>query len=1456
MSQPTTIERLLEAKRLSDAGDYMGKAAVLRPMMYEHPDQWVAESPAKGVVGLRHKPTGFRFHLPPGQVGAYVETDPGFDKAASFPTDAELLAQVEAEPSEAQKASGNYRMAHVRFLGFNITLENPRGSRRSGVSPDGTKWSNILAHHYGYIKGTEGDGRDGDHIDCYIGPDLESEDVWVIDQVHPDTGKFDEVKVCFGFPTEEAAKEGYLACYQKGWKGLGRITKCSKEDLEDWFHEDCLPARFSEFRQSGLQKAAVIKKKNGKYLLYTRDGARVLGTHDTRAEAIAQEYAIQKSRVAREGVDKEASATPASPWDAYPWRQAFVDHLWKQENAASTGRQPDGSWAAYGDPNGKQHVIGAGIKVAPGTRMTQEQLDQATRAAFDEHVARARKWYPDYDSLPPEGQQALLDAAWMGVRAPKMHGAIQRGDYAGAVAENNIGMPGNPLANRNAARVNLLAPWKERLAAAPAKPEVPAAQAAPRPPAAPQKPLVPAPEGYTPTIDNPPASWTMTEPGKPKFLVKGSSVASPAPATGGLALRQALADIDLDAMEAEQRQFLKGKNKAKRERAIKVLGVIQGLKRNETRPEDLMITAVPVIPPKFRPFSAQGNVFIPGDANTLYKELMDMREAFDREATVFGEEGAVESSKGLYAAVKALYGRGEATGEKSRAKGVSGMLTKVLGPGSPKYSFLMRKLLGKTQDNVSRGTIIVNPELGMDEVGIPEDQAWTMYAPHTQRRLVMGGMGAGDALRNVKDRTDAARKAMEREAQDRWVLISRAPVWHKWGILAAKPRFVKGNAIEVNPWWTTGANADFDGDDCINQVLACIPKEAVHAWRMSYPNLNYHEVRFPQGQSIPARVDGRYYLFDLEDFPRGDLTRTVDGANGPIDFHAQALPIEVLAYDELTKALTWAPVSHWSRHYGRIIEIVDFTNDYQLVSDDDPRAVYGTAAGELAMRRFTPDEALRMKALVPRATRLPKFETTVERLAVTNTTDNVRAHRMKVELELTADLGWFIGAMCGDGWIIKDHGTLPGVAMADNDGYNIAKVRAVLPGLFEHPYDAHAHAVPMVRAEAGRLGDTVSYRFTGANLAAFIQPLIGGGRDEHTAGSGNKHLPVFYLGAPEEFRSGLMAGLMDTDGSISVSNGKAKPQLMSSLGSCSIRMAQEVKLLAASLGIRSRITPSSTPLGKAFWQVTFNAEDVQRWGGRHMAHQGKLAKLRSIPQIEAAGGSRNDLVPVPEDLARAMSKLVGSPKITPKIRAAGGEVLAEKKATSACYMGLLQAATPTHTKYGMLSRYAALRVLERLGESVVRELPQGAEWLAVVRSEGVAWERVTGVQKTGVREDGYDLTVPGYDTFMAADGLVLSNTVTLHTPASQAAMKEAREKLRLSASVFKARNPDEVMGAPKQEHILGLYASQVRKPTKVHKFPNRDMALAAVRRGDIPLEDEVDFGDEPAGQQASPRLSV
>ena len=173
------------------------------------------------------------------------------------------IAETETEPTEAQKKAGNYKKGHLSFGGYDFTVETPKGVTRSGKDEQGKPWSVTMHDTYGYILGKI--GVDGDHIDMFINDaaDLDTFDgnVYVVDQVNPETGEFDEHKVMYGYPSEEAATEAYLANYSKGWKGLGKVTSVPKATFDKWLESsDRKTKPFSEYAMVQKEQRAAYEE--------------------------------------------------------------------------------------------------------------------------------------------------------------------------------------------------------------------------------------------------------------------------------------------------------------------------------------------------------------------------------------------------------------------------------------------------------------------------------------------------------------------------------------------------------------------------------------------------------------------------------------------------------------------------------------------------------------------------------------------------------------------------------------------------------------------------------------------------------------------------------------------------------------------------------------------------------------------------------------------------------------------------------------------------------------------------------------------------------------------------------------------------------------------------------------------------------------------------------------------
>ena len=281
--------------------------------------------------------------------------------------------------------------------------------------------------------------------------------------------------------------------------------------------------------------------------------------------------------------------------------------------------------------------------------------------------------------------------------------------------------------------------------------------------------------------------------------------------TGGAALKKALSRINIDDMIEENRQKVRTTRGTNRDNAVKILGYLQSAKEQGIHPETWMVQKVPVIPPVFRPVSRMGDVALTADLNELYRDVMETARTYKELAPDLPPAELAEERLNLYRAIKAAYGLGDPLTPEGRAKGLKGAIRQVIGD-SPKHGMWQSQVISKNVDLVGRGVITPDPNLDMDQMGIPEDSAWTLYKDFVMRRLVQHGYPAVRASEMIEKRAPEAREMLDKEMATRVIVADRAPTWHKFNLLAFHPHIAEGHTVRVCPLVTKGFNADHDGD--------------------------------------------------------------------------------------------------------------------------------------------------------------------------------------------------------------------------------------------------------------------------------------------------------------------------------------------------------------------------------------------------------------------------------------------------------------------------------------------------------------------------------------------------------------------------------------------------------------------------------------------------------------------
>lgn len=274
------------------------------------------------------------------------------------------------------------------------------------------------------------------------------------------------------------------------------------------------------------------------------------------------------------------------------------------------------------------------------------------------------------------------------------------------------------------------------------------------------------------------------------------------------------------------------------------LRYLRALVNNGIKPEEYMISKLPIIPSKFRPILQLPNGTIePAPINNLYRDVaLATKLANEKSFPKFLKNDATHE---LYNTVSGLIGVTEPTVNTQnsliKARNIKSVLTEIGGSGSPKGGFLHSKILAKTQDLIGNSVIAIGPDLGIDEIGIPFKMAETIYEPWILNKLKnMGQKISNVDYKLLREKNPALIKSVLNQiVKERPVIVNRNPSLHKGSIMAFNPVLITGDAIKLNPLILKPFNADFDGDQM--PVHVPISNQAVKQAYQMIPSLNYYD---------------------------------------------------------------------------------------------------------------------------------------------------------------------------------------------------------------------------------------------------------------------------------------------------------------------------------------------------------------------------------------------------------------------------------------------------------------------------------------------------------------------------------------------------------------------------------------------------------------------------------------
>ena len=354
---------------------------------------------------------------------------------------------------------------------------------------------------------------------------------------------------------------------------------------------------------------------------------------------------------------------------------------------------------------------------------------------------------------------------------------------------------------------------------------------------------------------------------------------------GAEAIRELLQAVDLEKESKETKEIIENNQSgAKRLKAVKRIEIIEAFRKSGNRPEWMILTVLPVIPPELRPMvQLDGGRFATSDLNDLYRRVINRNNRLKRLMELGAPDMIVKNEKRmLQEAVDALIDNGR------RGKAISGPSNRELkslsGLLRGKQGRFRQNLLGKRVDYSGRSVIVVGPELKIYQCGLPKEMAIELFKPFIMKKLVESGQ-----CHNIKSTKRAVEKAkpavwdvLEGVIKEHPVLLNRAPTLHRLSIQAFEPVLIEGRAIKIHPLVCGAFNADFDGDQMAVHVPLSIEAQAEARFLMLSAN---NILKLSDGKpvmtptqdmilgayylTIVRRYDGRWYDKDHNEVPEG-----------------------------------------------------------------------------------------------------------------------------------------------------------------------------------------------------------------------------------------------------------------------------------------------------------------------------------------------------------------------------------------------------------------------------------------------------------------------------------------------------------------------------------------------------------------------------------------------------------
>lgn len=789
--------------------------------------------------------------------------------------------------------------------------------------------------------------------------------------------------------------------------------------------------------------------------------------------------------------------------------------------------------------------------------------------------------------------------------------------------------------------------------------------------------------------------------------------------TGAKAIVSALGALNVDEEYKLAKEELKNAADSQVNKLNTKVRILQALSESKSDPVDSYTTSkFLVIPPKYRPIYdlPSGDLQV-SDINKHYRDVglkaKGLKEAIDEDLLTDDEKVTFEHS--LYESLKSAQGFTDPiTYGKQKYKGALKDL------GHTTRGLIFGKAWAKRQDLSGRSTVTPEPSFGLDEVGIPEPMAKEIFKPFVIRKMVQSGMPASKAKKEMEDYSPLAKNTLLAVMREKPVVLNRAPSLHKHSVQSFKPKLVPGKDIRTNPLIVSGFNMDYDGD-CLSDWLAVtydFKKVSINSSDLTQIisilkdtyNLTEISATMIANDYIMYKESGEKIVknIHIKDFPH---TNVVTKDKDTITDYEVPDFIEVFAlHNGVIKPM---PVTNWSVHTELdMFEVRLNSGKTTEVSSDHSLICFNPEKGEVD--KIKPEDAIGKLTPIPMAF----------------------AGLASKGKQKSKDDGYFVGAMVGDGWVNSkkslenSKGIKNKIMLANNDPAITKKVASYVG--YEgyslsntHDFDGHeCNSTKTTRSDA--------------KISKYLRENIG-------CGAINKKLPDDFITNGKDYAFGLISGLLDTDGSICITNKdskKRKQQYSANYTTVSRELSQQVQQLFASVGVRTSL--GTYERKNTVYQISISMPDLIKVRDslciQHPVKKSVLAEAVVTKDFK-------DVIPVPKIVAE---KLQGA--ISNKEHASLYTIASKAKKT------------------GAMSRSSALKIKELLHSYTDVDY---LLWLDdYVENYNLVWDVVKSISPTE-NTTAWDITIPGPFVFMTSNLITVQDTVSVMVPVTAAGESDA-----------------------------------------------------------------------------------